>query len=113
MSKRSVDVRLMNLAGRSDALCEIEVGFLDQLLPLFQVQDGAPRAQVDVVRIGTKQRLLDYLFYGDVAIIHLATHGQRSSMQVGDLGSVSYIDLRHHAVNSNSRIDAIVVNTFM
>ena len=94
----------MNIAGRSDALCELEVGFLDQLLPLFQVQDGAPRAHVDVVRVGTRQRLLNYLFFGDVAIIHLATHGQRSSMQVGDLASIRYTDIKHHAMNNGARI---------
>lgn len=111
MAKLSVEVRLMNLAGRSDALCELEVGFLDQLLPLFQVQDGAPRAHVDVVRVGTRQRLLDYLFYGDVDIIHLATHGQKSSMQVGDLSSLRYTDLKRYAVNEDAKIQALVLNT--
>lgn len=83
MGKLRTQVRLMNLYGWEDSLAENEVGFLDQLLPLFQVSDGVPRAQVDVVRVGDEKRFREWLFWGDVDLIHLSSHGTHASMKVG------------------------------
>ncbi|MFN8017151.1 MAG: hypothetical protein U0P45_03415 [Acidimicrobiales bacterium] len=83
MGKLRTHVRLMNMYGWEDSLAENEVGFLDQFLPLFQVSDGVPRAQVDVVRVGDQRRFRKWLFTGDAEVIHLSSHGTRRSMKVG------------------------------
>jgi hypothetical protein len=106
---RTVPLRLMNLSGRGDALAELEVGFLDQLLPLFQVSDGTPRADVEVVRIGSVSRFIDYLFFGDVDLIHLSSHGTKRLVQIGE-GSLSLRDFKKEA-KTRDRIDAVIVNT--
>jgi hypothetical protein len=109
MMPRTVPLRLMNLAGTGDALAELEVGFLDQLLPLFQVSDGTPRADVEVVRVSSVPRFLDYLFVGDVDLIHLASHGTRRSVQIGS-GNLSLRDFKR-ATNDRDPIGAVVINT--
>jgi hypothetical protein len=106
---RTVPLRLLNLSGTGDALAELEVGFLDQLLPLFQVSDGTPRADVEVIRVSSVSRFLDYLFFGDVDLIHLSSHGTRGSIQIGD-GKLSLRDFRKE-VNDRERIGAVIVNT--
>lgn len=111
MGKRTVAVRLLNISGRSDALAELEVGFLHQLLPLFQVGDGTPRADGETVRVGTKARLLNYLFYRDVDLIHIASHGAKSWMQVGDRESFRPSDLTRHARDAGHGIGAVILNT--
>ena len=106
---RTVPVRLMNLAGRADALAELEVGFLDQLLPLFQVSDGTPRADLEVVRVNSVPRFIEYLFFGGVDLIHLSSHGTTNSIQIGE-DSFSVTALRR-ALKENDPIDAVIVNT--
>lgn len=100
----------MNLS--ADGLAELEVGFLDQLLPLFQTSHAVPRADVDVVRVGTHHRFFDYLFYGDVGLIHLSSHGTTKSMQIGGVKGLKPVDLRRYFnEQASGPIDAVVVNT--
>lgn len=110
MSRRTVPVRLMNLTGMYEGMAEREVGFLDQLLPLFQLTDGVPRADVEVVRVGSLPRFLDYLFYGDVDLIHLSSHGSARKMQIGDVKRLTPTTLRKEA-KEREPIGAVVVNT--
>jgi hypothetical protein len=97
----------MNLSG--DSLAELETGFLHEFLPLFQVSDGIPRAEVESVRVGSIGRFVDYLTFGDVEIVHLSSHGTKSWMQVGDGG----IKLREFKKRMAERepINAVVLNT--
>lgn len=111
MSQRTVSIRLMNLTGLSDALAELEVGFLHQMLPLFQISEGVPRADVEVVRIGTRRRFLDYLFFGDVDLLHLASHGTSDAMQVGDAEVIAPDDVTAHAQANELAIGATVLTT--
>lgn len=106
---QTVPIRLMNLYGSGDALAELEVGFLDQLLPLFQATGLAPRADVEVVRINSVQRFLDYLFFGDVDLIHLSSHGTKKSIQIGE-GTLGIRQFRKAAKGEDLN-GAVIVNT--
>lgn len=114
MGKLRTQVRLMNLYGWDDSLAENEVGFLDQFLTLFQVSDAVPRAQVDTVRIGDTTRLREWLFWGDVDIIHLSSHGTKRTLQVGHR-NLRVSDFKRwvaeEAAEDRSLAGAVVLNT--
>jgi hypothetical protein len=105
MATRHVRVRLLHLY--PDNLTELEVSFLDSFLPLFDVQDSVPRAQVESVRIGTVIRFIDYLTYGDVDVIHISTHGTRKSVSVGS-ENLKLTDFRRRVRDDERHIGAVV-----
>lgn len=114
MGKVQTPVRLMNMYGWDDSLAENEVGFLDQFLALFQVSPGVPRAQVDVVRVGDLTRFREWLFWGDVDLIHLASHGTHRSMWVGDKNlTVTQFQrwVREELAEERSLDGAVILNT--
>lgn len=114
MGRLRTSVRLMNLYGWDDSLAENEVGFLDQFLPLFQVSDGVPRAQVDVVRVGDTERFREWLFWGDVDLIHISSHGTEHSIKVGTkklrIGEFRRW-VAEEAADGRSLAGAVVLNT--
>lgn len=110
MGSRHIAVRILHLAGSEpDALTELEVRFLDSLLPLFDVEADVPRAQVDTVRVGTLARLVDNLTWGDADVIHVSSHGGKGYVQVGSRD----LKLREFraAMADRDPIDAVVVST--
>lgn len=90
-------------------MAELEAGFLYEFLPLFKVTDGVPRAEVESVRVGSIERFVDYLTFGDVEIVHLASHGSRTWIQVGD-GRIRLRDFKARMADCNE-INAVVLNT--
>ena len=114
MGKLRTQVRLMNLYGWDDSLAENEVGFLDQFLALFQVSAGVPRAMVDTVRVGDTERLREWLFFGDVDLIHLSSHGTKRTLKVGD-HNLRVSDFRRwvkeEKEDGRSLSNAVVLNT--
>lgn len=107
---RTVPVRLMNLSGSGDALAELEVGFLDQLLPLFQVTDGTPRADLEVARVNSVPRFIEYLFFGGVDLVHMSSYGTTNSIQIGE-DSFTVGALRRALKANDDPIGAVIVNT--
>jgi hypothetical protein len=108
MATRNVRVRLLHLY--PDHLTELEVSFLDSFLPLFDVQDSVPRAQVETVRVGTVGRFIDYLTYGDVDVIHISTHGTKRSVSVGS-EELKLGEFSRRIQDAEAQIGAVVLAT--
>ncbi|MHB1446404.1 MAG: hypothetical protein ACYCTI_00340 [Acidimicrobiales bacterium] len=100
------------------------MNFLHSLLPLFQVTATTPRAEIEVVRANTPKRAIDYLFFGDVDLVHIASHGSEDALQVGSQlprslarstelfsSSVLYPEHLEVAALSRGEIGAVVINT--
>ena len=105
---RTLAVRIINATGISDALSELETNLLMHLLPMYARQYDVARAEVGVVRTTTRERFLQYLFYDDVDVIHLISHGTRTSLQVGQDGTVTAKDVRRMAQDNGAQIPSLI-----